>query len=137
MNLYEDSTESDIYGLWTDTLVSQTQGLRVHKLTIRANNSFKYSFEGYGLYVNQSLNEKSFSHENIGNFVLSTRNIYFVSNQQEYWDFISQETPNSIIEDKEIFESCTYTVANDTLTLQFKESGIVLLKENTLILTRQ
>ena len=136
MDTLEAATDNEIYGVWTDTADVQPKGIKVQKLTIRSNSSFKYSTEGFGMYENQSYDDKSFSKEDFGNFVLSSRNIYFVSNQYQYWDFRSQKIPETTIEDKELFESCTYTVVNDTLTLKYKSTEANAVKDTIIKLTR-
>ena len=58
----------------------------------------------------------------MGSFVLSTRDIYFLSKRYQFWDVVSQTKPETRIEDQVLFPSCTYVVVNDTLTLMFKNS---------------
>lgn len=128
--------DNEIYGVWTDTTIIQTKGLRVEKLAIRSNSSFIYSIEGFGAYESQTLDDKSFTQEDFGSFVLSTRNIYFVSKQYQYWDFVSQKISETKIEDKVLFESCTYTIVNDTLTLKFKNIQADSKLDTTIKLTR-
>jgi hypothetical protein len=136
MDMLEDAPVSEIYGIWTDSLAIQYQGLRVEKLVFSSNSSFKYSKEGFGIYENQTLDEKSFSQEDFGSFVLSARDIYFVSKQSQFWDFNLQNIPEMKIEDRVLFESCTYRIDNDTLTLKFKINELNVVKDTTIILTR-
>lgn len=122
MNSLDDAHDIDIYGVWTDSVIAQTKVLKVDRLIVSSNSSFVFSTEHYGQYENQSIEERSSWREHLGSFVLSTRDIYFLSKRYQFWDVVSQTKPETRIEDQVLFPSCTYVVVNDTLTLMFKNS---------------
>jgi hypothetical protein len=119
MDMEPIENESDIYGFWTDTVMADPAGYSVNGLTFRANGSFVAFTKGYGMYQSQDSSQISYSFEDQGSYVLSARNIYFLSKRQVSWDFMTQNTPTDTIGDRQIFEACTYNITGDTLTLNY------------------
>ncbi|MBN2766124.1 MAG: hypothetical protein JXR27_07085 [Paludibacteraceae bacterium] len=111
-------TNNEIYGLWTDT-IKTTEGRYVYNLTFRPNGTFLSTTLGLGFYDKQEENEMSFYSDEQGNYVQSARNIYFLSKNTTEWDAFKNQPPVSNDTSKVIFESCSYEIIIDTLTLKY------------------
>jgi len=111
--------QNPAYGTWTDTTAMLPKGYYITQLDLNSNGSFVLASHTYGAYTNQSANDLSGYFEHYGNFVLSSRNIYFVSKQSVSWDNITGGSATTTVKDMELFKSCTYIVKNDTLELTY------------------
>lgn len=122
---YEDleglpsDVQDPIYGTWIDTTAMQPKGYYVTQLDLNSNGSFVLTSHTYGAYTNQSANDLSGYFEHYGNYVLSSRNIYFISKQSVSWDSFTGGNATTSVKDLELFKSCTYIVKNDTLELTY------------------
>ncbi len=111
--------ESEIFGVWVDTVAAQPRGYYVNELAFSANGAFVSGTNFYGLYDGQAANELSGYFEYYGNYVLSAKNIYFVSKQTVSWDNFTGGNPVTTVKDEVIFESCTYKIDKNTLELSY------------------
>lgn len=111
--------QNPAYGTWTDTTTMQPKGYYITQLDLNSNGSFVLATHTYGAYTNQSTIDLSGYSEHYGNYVLSSRNIYFVSKQSVNWDSFTGGNAVTTVKDLELFKSCTYTVKNDTLELTY------------------
>jgi len=122
---YEDieglplDVQNPAYGTWTDTTAMQPKGYYVTQLDLNSNGSFVLTSHTYGAYTNQTINDLSGYYEYYGNYVLSSRNIYFVSKQSVSWDSFTGGNAITTVKDLELFKSCTYVIKNDTLELTY------------------
>ncbi|MDD3078649.1 MAG: hypothetical protein PHH37_06060 [Paludibacter sp.] len=111
--------ENPVTGIWTDTTHLETQGKIISTLTFTDNGSFTYSADKYGIYSNQSDSDLSAYSRDIGNYVLSVKNIYFASKQNTTWDSSTGGDPVTTSEEQTLFDECSYTINEDTLTLNY------------------
>lgn len=109
-----------IYGTWVDSVAIQPKGLSITQLEFNPEGFFVLATRTYGVYTNQISTDLSGYSENYGNYVLSTRNLYFISKQTITWDsFTLAVNPTTTVKDQVLYESCTYTIKNDSLTLTY------------------
>ena len=123
-NSYEEdisgiSSDSEIFGNWADTVQLQPRGYVVYSLVFRPNGSFEVNNDKYGLYADQVKDSISSFRHDLGNYVLSTKNIYFVSNQSISWDFKTNKLPDTSVKDSTLFQSCTYKIEKNILELKY------------------
>jgi hypothetical protein len=114
-------SDNAIFGNWADTVQLQPKGYVVYSLAFRPNGLFEVNIDKYGLYANQAKDSLSAYRHDVGNYVLSAKNIYFISNQFISWDLTANELPNSTVKDSTLFQSCTYKIEKNVLELKFIE----------------
>ncbi len=114
-------TNNEIFGNWSDTVHLQPTGYVVYSLVFRPNGSFEVNNDKYGLYADQFKDSISAFRHDLGNYVLSTKNIYFVSNQSISWDFKTNKLPDTSVKDSTLFQSCTYKIEKNILELKYIE----------------
>ncbi len=125
-NSYEEDlslnfSDNAIFGNWADTVQLQPKGYVVYSLAFRPNGLFEVNNDKYGLYANQAKDSLSAYRHDVGNYVLSARNIYFLSNQSISWDLTENKLPDSIVKDSTLFQSCTYVIDKNVLELKYIE----------------
>lgn len=112
--------QNAIYSTWVDTVAMQPKGYSITQLEFNPNGFFVLATRTYGVYTNQSTNDLSGYTEYYGNYVLSARNLYFISKQTVTWDsFTLAVNPTTTVKDQVLYESCTYIIKNDSLTLTY------------------
>ena len=111
--------DSEIFGNWADTVQLQPQGYVIYSLVFRPNGAFEANNDKFGLYTVQAMDSLSAYRHDFGNFVLSTKNIYFISKQSISWDLMSNKLPETTIKDSTLFLSCTYKIQNNKLELKY------------------
>lgn len=112
--------DNEIYGLWTDTVAHEPAGIIINSLLLRSNGTFLSTNSGFGVYSeSQKEGELSYFAEEHGNYVQSARNIYFVSKKSVQWDVAVNQQPVVSDVEKVIFESCTYSIEQDTLRISY------------------
>lgn len=111
--------DSEIFGNWADTVQLQPRGYVVYSLVFRPNGSFEVNNDKYGLYANQVKDSISSFRHDLGNYVLSTKNIYFVSKQSISWDLMTNKLPDTSVKDSTLFQSCTYKIDKNILELKY------------------
>lgn len=117
INLYD---QTQLLGVWTDTVPLQPRGYIINSLIIRENMTFNERSAQYGTNSSRPVNELAAYTEHSGNFVLSDRNhIRFASKQRVDWNSATASTPVTSIVDEGIFESCTFKVSTDSLMLTY------------------
>ncbi len=116
-----DFADSEIFGNWVDTVQLQPKGYLVSTLIFRPNGSFDAYADKFGLYVDQVKDSISSYRHDVGNYVLSTKNIYFISKQSISWDLMANTLPQTTIKDSTLFESCTYKIINNKVELTYIE----------------
>ena len=114
-------SDNEIFGNWADTVQLQPRGYVVFSLVFRPNGSFEVNNDKYGLYTEQAKDSISSFRHDFGNYVLSTKNIYFVSNQSISWDFKTNKLPVTSVKDSTLFQSCTYKIEKNILELKYIE----------------
>ena len=119
LDLEPEFVENDIFGVWADTVRGQQNGYLVNELVFRENGTFVAGTKHYGVYITQNTNQLSAYSEYYGNYVLGSKNIYFASKQNTYWDSLTAAAPVITVKDEVLFESCTYKISNDTLSISY------------------
>lgn len=115
-------SDNEIFGNWADTVQFQPQGYVVYSLVFRPNGSFEVNNDKYGLYTDQAKDSISAFRHDLGNYVLSTKNIYFVSNQSISWDLMTNKLPQTSVKESTLFQSCTYKIEKNILELNYIET---------------
>lgn len=117
-----EEAESELVGLWADTTDIEPYGFNVSTLLFSMGNNFVAKEAKFGIYpeTNEDMVLSSFD-EYQGNYIQSLRNIYFATQQKISWDLQLSTSPNFNTTNQSIFEDCSYTIANDTLTLTYTE----------------
>ncbi len=121
LELDPNFTDNEIFGNWADTVRLEPQGYVVYSLVFRPNGSFEVNNDKYGLYTDQAKDSISAFRHDLGNYVLSTKNIYFLSKQSTSWDLMVNKLPETTVKDSTLFQSCTYKVGNNKLELKYIE----------------
>mgnify|MGYP001809935302 FL=1 len=103
MDLNPEFVENDIIGVWTDTIRGQQHGYIVNELVFRENGIFVAGTRQYGTYATQTTNQLSAYSEYYGNYVLSSKNIYFASKQNTFWDSFTTSSPVVTVKDEVLF----------------------------------